>query len=127
MRVDAKTRVMGVAAIAIAGLLAGCGQMVSARVVEGPAGIATVVERTDPRMGEETDGLPGAEVRILTPAGGVLASGTTDDRGRVSFTLPRNYRGRIRIEASADGYQLTRSDMYVPPESSRVLVVVPRR
>ncbi|TVQ62691.1 MAG: carboxypeptidase regulatory-like domain-containing protein [Phycisphaerales bacterium] len=118
---------MGVAAIAISGLLAGCGQMVSARVIEGPASIATVVERTDPRMGEETEGVPGASVRVLTTNGGVLASGTTDELGRIKMGLPRNYRGRIRIEATADGYQLTRSDMYVPSESSRVLVVMPKR
>jgi|GEM_PF-6530273 len=112
---------------AAACLLTACGQTVSTRVISGPAGVATVVDRNDPRMGEDTPGVSGASVRVLASTGGIMAEGVTDEQGRAVLSIPAKYTGRIRIETQADGYHTTRSEMIVPPESRRVLVVVQPR
>jgi F0F1-type ATP synthase membrane subunit c/vacuolar-type H+-ATPase subunit K len=115
-----------------AGLLiaaAGCGSAIRGRVVTGSIGRAMVVDPSDTRL-EGPGGVAGVRVEIRGSDGrSVLASTTSGADGSFRATLPKNVvlRGSIVAHAQSPGVFLTQTQVTVPTEAQRLLVLVQPR
>ncbi len=94
-------------------------------LVRRPAPVekVTLMVRTVERVKMETRPVAGAQVKI-TQEGRTIASGTTDDSGVGSFSLPP---GSYRVEVSRMGFGLNRFDVTLMKETVRREVMLVRR
>ena len=112
-------------------LLAGCAPLtMRGKVIQGAVAYVALVDETDARL--DGPGVAGVRVwaRSATSLGeeSRLGQTTSDENGR--FTLPiKNSNAlneQITVSARADGFALSRAQVFAPRRDQRVLVILQR-
>ena len=107
-------------------VLTGCAtDAVTGRVIEGPAGIAVVVDPTDERLVQP--GVPDVVVDARTLTGHVICTATSDGHGAFTLPVPRGQTGQFEISVDDERFPDVHTRIYRPTDGRRLLVIVKAR
>ena len=118
------------ALFAAALLLVGCSgaTRINGRVIEGPVGLAVVVEPSDERLANP--GLPGIEVALLretaSTSAAIITTAVTDEEGNFRMTLARGQHpgNAVIVRARGEGIYTSRSRAFLPRGNQQLLCTV---
>lgn len=121
---------VGLSLVLILFCVSGCSSTyIRGRVIEGPVNVTTLVTPVDPRLAKEAEGVPEAEVIIMARGMSMPKVIRTEKDGTFEVKAPRrvDVTGSLELRAEAEGFRREQSSVPFPPETSRLLIVLPKR